>query len=272
MKTGQVLRPKQPRNLALTLLGAALMGLAFLAGSLAAPWSPSRGAGLAFGFLALGIFLAEMAYPARRPRARPLGTAMRWLQAHIYLGLLGLLAVLFHSGLRWPHGTQGWALLVLSAWTTFSGLLGVWLQKWVPLALAEGLRVEALYERIPALAAGLRVEADALMAGAGDVLERFYRVEVRPDLDPVSPSWAYLLDVRSGRERALEPFRRLARFVDAADRERIDDLTDIYTEKLELDAQSALQRVLRSWPWLHVPAAGALLGLLAVHVLAWVWY
>ena len=58
----------------------------------------------------------------------------------------------------------------------------MWLQKWMPAALAEGLRVEALYERIPDLVEQLVAEADALVADASDVLERFYQQEVRPSL------------------------------------------------------------------------------------------
>ncbi len=53
------------------------------------PWSPKRGLGLGFGFLAALLFVFEMLYPARRPRARPFGTAQAWMQAHVYLGVAG---------------------------------------------------------------------------------------------------------------------------------------------------------------------------------------
>src|SRR6185369_6472681 len=118
----------------------------------------------------------------------------------------------------------GWALLLLSVWTTASGLIGVWLQKWIPAALAEGLHVEALYERIPGLVDQLVAEADKLMATADEVGEHFYRTEVRPLLGRPTPSWGFLLDVRASRDRALEPFRRVAEFVDPAQKAIIDDL------------------------------------------------
>src|SRR4030095_699833 len=101
---------------------------------------------------------------ARRPRARPLGTARAWIQAHVYLGVVAMLAVVIHSGFSWPHGAMGLWLLGLSLWTTLTGLFGVWLQKSIPVALSEGLRVEAIYERIPALVDGLVAEADTLLA------------------------------------------------------------------------------------------------------------
>lgn len=272
MRAGQVLRPKHPRLLQLTLLAAAAIVVLFAVASGLRPWSPKRGIGLAFGVLAAALLLFEMLYAARRPRARPLGSARAFLQAHVYAGTLALVAVLAHSGFRLPSGRLGWWLLLLVSWTTLSGLLGVWLQKWIPAALAEGLRVEAIYERIPELVDKLRAEADLLVEGASDVLERFYRTEVRPQLSGLRPSWAFLLDVRGGRERALEPFRRVSQFLEEAERERVADLMAVYSEKLELDAQYSLQGILRGWLALHVPAAGLLMGLLAVHVFAWYWY
>jgi hypothetical protein len=167
---------------------------------------------------------------------------------------------------------MGWWLLLLSGWTTASGLLGVWLQKWIPPTLSAGLRVEALFERIPELVAQLTAEADALMLGAGDVLERFYATEVRPRISRVRPSWSFLFDVRGGRDRALEPFRRISQFVDAAEKDKVEDLIGIYTEKMELDAHYSLQGILRRWLVLHVPAAGLLMGLLAIHIFTWAWY
>ena len=272
MRAGQLLRPKQPRHLHWTLALSVLAVLAFLVDSSLRPWNPKRGLGLGFGVLAASLFALEMLYPARRPNARPLGSAMAWLQLHVYAGGFALVAAFVHTGFRAPTGSLGWWLLGLSCWTVATGLLGVWLQKWIPASLAEGLRVEAIYERIPSLVEQLRDEADQLVQGASDVLERFYRSEVRAPLSAVQHSWAFLLDVRGGRERALEPFRRVAQFVDDGERQRVLDLMNIYTEKMELDAHYSLQGILRGWLVLHVPAAGLLLGLVVVHVFAWWWY
>lgn len=273
MSLRQVLSPKQPRNFGLTAAAGAVCLLAYFIARAFGPWSPKRGLGLVFGILAALLFVLEMLYPARRPKARPLGTAKAWLQAHVYLGALAFLGVLIHADFGFPHGGMGWSLLLLSGWTTVTGLAGVWLQKWIPSALSDGLRVEALYERIPALVAQLMEEADALVANAtNDVLARSYRTEVREQMAVVTPSWGYLLDVRRGRDRALEPFRRMARFVAEEQRETVEALEQIYVEKLELDAQYSLQGILRRWLIFHAPPAGLLMGLLAVHILTWILY
>ena len=237
-------------------------------------WSPKGGFGLAFGILAALLLVFEMVYPFRRPKARPLGSAKAWMQAHVYLGALAFLGVLAHAGFNLPHGWMGWALLLLSTWVTASGLAGVFFQKWIPAALSEGLRVEALFERIPSLVEGLLYEADDLMEGTSESLDSFYRRDVRDRLSRLDPSWAYVFDVRARRDRALEPFRRMSQFVSAEEKSKVGDLMEIYIEKLELDAQHRMQQVLRHWVVItaHVPAAGLLMGLLLIHVLTWVIY
>jgi hypothetical protein len=267
------LRPKRVANLVVTLLiCASSLVLYGVWGTLFA-LSPKRGLGLVFGILGALVFTFEMVYPLRRPRARPLGRAQAWLQLHIYAGAFAFLCVLIHCDFTWPHGAIGWGLLLLSAWTTLTGLLGVLLQKWVPSALSDGLRVEALYERIPALIEKLVAEADALVDKASsDVMRRFYKVEVRPKLGKVAPSWAYLVNVRSGRERALEPFRRVSQYLGEEERAIATDLEQIYDDKLQLDAHYSLQGILRRWVILHAPPAGLLMGLLAIHILSWVFY
>jgi len=269
MRPSTALRPKEPQNFKATAGIVVLFLVVYAGASYLTAWSPKRGWGLAFGFLATALFVFEMAYPWRRSRARPLRTAKNWIQAHVYLGALAFVAVLVHSDFTWPRGSLGWALLLLSFWTTASGLMGVFLQKWIPATLAESLRVEALYERIPDLVKGLMAEADALMAGTSDVLSRFYRSEARPMLEKVNPSWSYLLDVRGGRDRAVEPFRRISQFIDASEKQKVDDLIAIIIEKSELDAHFSLQGVLRRWLIWHVPPAALLMALLVVHIAGW---
>src|SRR5262249_10128482 len=121
-------------------------------------WDPgSIRSGLGFGIAAAALILSQVLYPLRRRLlAFPFGTAQRWVQFHIYGGVLAFFFVLIHQGFRWPSGTMGWILLVLIFWATFSGLVGVWLEKWIPAMIASGLQVEAIFERIPELIAKLR--------------------------------------------------------------------------------------------------------------------
>ena len=234
-----------------------------------APWSPGRFWGLAFGTLAAAVFVVDGLYPLRRSlMGWPFGTAQRWLQFHIYGGALAFLFVLIHVGFSLPNGQFGWWLFGLTLWSTVSGLVGVGLQKWIPSVLASQLNIEALYDRIPEMTDRLQSEADAVVRGASDLLERFYSGEIRPSLAGVTPSWSFLAGIGGDRERRLAPFRNVAQFVSEDDQDRLKDLEAIVTEKLELDAQYSLQRALRLWLPLHLFPAIVLLGLLVVHILA----
>lgn len=268
----RLLRPKKPAWLIATVaIGAASV---FVYGVLASmtPWRPGHGASLFFGAAAAVVNLLHGMYPLRRRMlAFPFGTAQRWIQFHIYGGILAFLFVLIHEGFRRPSGAIGWALLVLSAWAVVSGLIGVWLQKWIPTASA-GLEVEALFERIPELVERLQKEAAGLVAGSSEMLDRFYREDVSPALAGVQGSFEYLVDVRRGRDRRLAPFDRLSSFLAEAERPRLEDLKNLYTEKLELDAQFSLQRVLRTWTLFHVPPCAVLLGLIVFHAGANLYY
>jgi hypothetical protein len=234
-----------------------------------APWSPGRFWGLTFGTLAAAVFVVDSLYPLRRRlMGWPFGTAQRWLQFHLYGGSLAFLFVLIHVGFRLPHGQFGWWLFGLTLWSTVSGLVGVWLQKWIPTVMARQLSVEALYDRIPEMADRLQSEADAVARGASDLLERFYSGEIRPSLAGVAPSWSFLAGIGGDRERRLAAFRNVAQFVSEGDQDRLKDLEAIVAEKLELDAQYSLQRALHLWLPVHLFPAIVLLGLLAVHILA----
>lgn len=269
----QVLRPKKPQWLFVSGGAAALCLASWIALSTWRPWDPGAAAGIVFGTLAALVFVVELLYPLRRRLLGfPFGSAQRWLQFHIYGGLLAALCVGIHAGFRWPSGTLGWLLEILTLWVTASGLAGVWLQKWIPALMAGGLQVEALLERVPEHLAILQKDSEALVAGSSEVLERFYGENVRPALAGVDPSWGYLLDVRSGRDRRLGPFARLAPFLGADERPRLEDLKAILTEKLELDAQYSLQRILRLWTWIHVPPSALLFGLMVFHIVTSLYY
>src|SRR5262245_21712444 len=104
----RALLPKKPA----WLIGTAAIGAVavFLYAILAylGPWRAGRGPSLVFGITAAVIVLLQAMYPLRRRLlAFPLGNAQRWLQFHIYGGVLALLFVLIHEGFRLPGGAMG---------------------------------------------------------------------------------------------------------------------------------------------------------------------
>jgi hypothetical protein len=262
-----VLRPKRPHWLAGTVIVAVAALVVYAGSASVTPWRAGRFGGLFFGTAAALLFVCDGLYPLRRRwLAWPLGTAQRWLQLHIYGGVLALLFVFIHVGFAWPLGTMGWWLLGLSLWTTATGVLGTLLQKWIPMVIAGSLRVEALAVRIPEITARLLGEADRVMRGASDArLLASYQTDIRPALERPEPAWAHVTNVRGGLRRYDARLSVLDR---VSDRKRAGELRALIAEKAELDVHLSLQRTLRLWLVLHVTPAMALLALLAMHVFA----
>ncbi len=267
-----VLAPRSRQLLRSTLAVTALALALYATIAWRWPWQPGRFGGLLFGTVAALLFVNAGLYPWRRRwRARPLGTARRWLELHVYGSALGLFCVLLHTGFRWPNGSMGWLLWLLAAWTTATGLLGLWLQRLIPKLLAR-LTVEAVYERIPELRQRLVVEADALMNDASDALALTYATHLRPSLVEPRVSLGWITGSTGDREQLLRPLVEVGAFLDEGERARVRDLESIVHDKVDLDAQLSLQRVLKGWLAAHVPTAVALLGLLFVHVVAVIWF
>lgn len=269
----KLLMPKKPAWAVGTAILIVVSLVAAFVSTFFRPLDPGRGICLWMGIVASVLFVGLALYPARRKAlARPFGTAQTWIQLHVWGGLLAAILVLVHQAFRLPGGTMGWLLFLLTLWVTFSGFLGVFLQKYYPVILSRNLTVEVLFDRIPELVGRLPGEGDKLVEGASDVLRGFYQSEVRPSLAGLAPSWGYLTDVRGGRDRRLAPFARITQFLTEDEQRKLEDLKTIFVEKLELDAHYSVQRALRLWTVLHVPPAGVLMGLLAVHVVAFFLY
>ena len=116
--------------------------------------------GLLFASLGSGIIVSECLLGLRKKYpASPLGRVKTWLSAHVWLGLLSFLLILMHSGFRWGHGLAA-LLMGLFAAILASGIFGVALQNTIPRRMTELVTHETIFEQIPTVIAGLRVEAD----------------------------------------------------------------------------------------------------------------
>jgi len=230
--------------------------------------------GIAYGIAATVLLIVVAAWGVRRRtmRIRSTGSAQNWVQLHVYGGFLFLLLVLMHDGFRLPHGSlTGW-LLLLSVWVTLSGLLGVFLQKWVPKMLTSGVSIEVLYERVPELVEAVRVKSEELVAGAPDAIQDFYARNIARTLRAPKSRWVYYVDVTGGIQSQTKQFEYLRRLLTPEDQQKLDQLEKYYKTKLELDAHYTLQKSLRWWLYAHAPASIVLLVLACIHIVSVVVY
>ena len=256
--------------------GVAACGVAYGSNWMLAEIRPYNVWGLTYGTLAAVLMAGTGMLGLRRRMNRMalrlgLGKAQSWLQFHIYGGALATLLMFMHTGFRIPHGVLTWWLWLLTIVVTASGLLGVFLQKWIPKILSSGLAVEVLYERIPELIVELREQANTVIQTCTEPVKEFYRKEVALALARPQPRFIYYLDITGGIHTRIKQFDYLRGLLPAEEKAKLDQLQGFYKTKLEIDAHYTLQRTLRWWLFLHVPLSLVVLVLLAIHLLA-VWY
>jgi hypothetical protein len=152
----------QSKWIAATALAALVSTAAYVAYAVMSPNGPRGGSvmGLFFAAFGTGIIVFECLLGLRKkyPASR-LGRVRTWVRAHVWLGLLSFLLILMHSGFKWGHGLAG-ALMWLFAVILASGIFGVVLQNWLPRRMTELMPRETIFEQIPTVVRGLRIEAD----------------------------------------------------------------------------------------------------------------
>jgi len=147
--------------LATGITATASLGI-YLIYALASPNGPTGGSltGLIFASMGTAIIIFESLLGLRKKYpASPFGRAKTWLSAHVWLGLLSFLLILMHSAFRWGNGLAAllmWLFLVI----VLSGVWGVALQNYIPRRMTELVPQETIYEQIPNVIRGLRIEAD----------------------------------------------------------------------------------------------------------------
>ncbi len=286
MRIDQTHRPWVIATVALAIISTA----AYILYAVETPGGPRGGSimGLTFGIAGYALMLYAGLLGARKrvPTWR-IGRAQTWMRGHLWLGLLSLLLILFHSGFAF-RGPLTFVLMLLFFIVIGSGILGAAIQHYVPSFMTSRVPLETIYEEIPHVRAQLREEADQLASAIcgpldgtvteetpehsqtvlveieHDDRERFREVylhKVRPYLAEPETSGAELADpLRSG-----ETFEALRRLLAPPVHGVLDDLENICVEEQQLSRQIRIYRWLHAWLLVHVPLSIGLLVLGAVH-------
>ena len=118
--------------------------------------------GLVMGSIAFAIFIFAGLLGVRKKLLRlKIGSVQSWMRAHIWLTLLTIPLVLFHSGFR-LGGPMTVLLLVLYAIVMVSGIYGLILQHRIPRVMQERVPVETIYEQVPHVRRKLCAAAEQL--------------------------------------------------------------------------------------------------------------
>ncbi|HUG92700.1 MAG TPA: hypothetical protein VML55_17800 [Planctomycetaceae bacterium] len=152
--------------------------------------------------------IAEIPIPLTGIRLR-LGSAQFWLRGHIWLGLLSVPMILFHSGFAWGGPVEK-ALWITFGVVVASGLYGLVVQQVFPRFLTSRVPMETFVQQIPYQCTRTKILSDRLVAevcGALDVrddplfpvfarVSEFYNAASKDDKD----KW---IDVVGDENRSL---------------------------------------------------------------------
>jgi hypothetical protein len=292
MRIDHTHRPWVIATVALAIIGA----VAYVVYAVDTPGGPRGGSaiGLTFGIAGYALMLYAGLLGARKqvPTWR-IGRAQTWMRGHLWLGLLSLLLILFHSGFAF-RGPLTLVLMLLFFIVVGSGILGAAIQHYVPSFMTSRVPLETIYEEIPHVRAQLREEADQLAAAICGPLDGQLEQTTEPSQSAQSPSVlveiehddrerfreAYLRKVRpyladpetpeaelADPQRSGETFEALRRMLAPPVHGVLDDLENICEEEQQLSRQIRIYRWLHAWLLVHVPLSIALLVLGAIHAL-----
>src|SRR5436305_10788491 len=155
------------------------------------PYGGSR-FGLAYG--SIGFFLCFLlAFFGIRKRwyRSTFGTLEQWMQSHIYLGVLSLVVLVFHSGGRFNDAVAV-TTLILVAIVVFSGIFGAILYVTVPRLLTEvesNLTVDEISDQLNQLSRQMA----RIASGKSSPFQRIYDELLRESLPRRMEGWRLLI-------------------------------------------------------------------------------
>jgi len=215
------------------------------------------------------LFLASYRVRKQLPML-PLGSSARWLQCHIYVGLLSLPVFLLHSNVQWPGGLIEMitGLLFLTVFCT--GIVGLILTRTIPQRLTDRGE-EVIRERIPGFVRILREEAEASVAGAkneapSEVLTELYLRRLHAFFQRPTNFFSHLIHSAKPRTELLSALADTRRFLNSQDEQTMERLAECVRRKDDLDYQYAMQSLLKYWLFLHVPLTWAMVVFASCHV------
>lgn len=232
--------------------------------------------GLLYGAIGFALMLLLSFFGIRKRWYRStFGTLEQWMQSHIWLGVLVLVILLFHTGGRFEDKVAV-ATLIVMAIVVASGIVGAVLYVTVPRLLTEvesNLTVDEISDQLNQLGRSMARIASARSAP----FQRIHDELVKQSTPGVLAGWRLLLS-RLGRRKQSEAtdWTRLIALVPKEEQDELRQMLVLSRQRrellLRLIFQQRYKNVLEFWLYIHVPFTIALLVLSIVHVAAVFYY
>ena len=228
------------------------------------------------GLLGLVGVAGVMSYPLRKPVYRRRAGALRyWLLAHVYLGVIAGIVLLFHGG------SHGGGLLTSSLMFTFdlviiSGLFGLACYLIVPRIMTNIEGDPLLIEDLEGRRNELLQQLDALREKSDEGLRKLIDNKVRPRFG----SFSYLLrqywrreDLSAALAKGRLEFKtEMSGLNDKEKRGLLLEAIEAAVTLRRVEALIYLHRLLKAWIAPHVISTSVMLALMLVHIVQVVFF
>jgi len=240
---------------------------------LAGTWLTLRWLTGIVGFVGVAVV---MSYPFRKQiYRRRVGALRYWMLAHVYVGAIAGVVLLFHSGPR-TGGLLTSLLYIAFDLTLLSGVVGI-VSYWVM------PRIMTRIEGEPLLVEDLESRRKELRNDTRTLLEKsegWLKEEIRERVYPRFLSWGFLWRQMWRREelkallaQARQEFKeRTTRQATDEERELLIDAVETAVTLRRVDALLTLHWLLRFWIPIHIAATSLMLALMLVHIVQVVFF
>jgi hypothetical protein len=232
--------------------------------------------GLTYGTIgyALILLLAFFGIRKRWYRSR-FGTLEQWLQSHIYLGILALVILLFHTGGRF-NDKVAVATLILVGIVVLSGIFGAVLYVTIPRLLTEvesELTVAEISEQLNQLAKQMA----RIASGHSEPFQRIYNQLLSESMPGWMGGWGLLVSRLARKKgKVATDLPQMLALVPKEEEVELRQMLVVSRQRKELLIRMLFQQryknVLEAWLYIHVPFTIALLVFAAVHIAAAFFY
>jgi hypothetical protein len=292
-----LLNSDQRSWITVTLVFTAVASLAYASYVASSPYGPSGGSwpGLFFGILGtIFMVLAGLLAARKKVRTWRIGSAQVWMRMHIWLSLMAVPCIWFHSGFHLGGGLTT-LLMILFYIVIASGIVGLILQQFLPATMTQRVPLETIHFQIEHVASGLAADAYEQVASVtgpiAEAAEEQERLRGEEEIVKLRPGYwktvarlrpaetpapeandlkAFYLSsvrpyVRGIGKGPLPDFQALLRRAPEEWLSRVEKLQAICEEVRQLAVQKRLHALLHNWLFFHAPVSFAMFVLAGFH-------
>ncbi|MBN35848.1 MAG: hypothetical protein CMM46_13960 [Rhodospirillaceae bacterium] len=223
------------------------------------------------GWLLLASIVFLALYNIRKKLSMlPLGRSSYWLVVHVVVGIGVIIVYALHARTLWPSGYELLLALLFYA-VVLSGIAGYILQRVLSTALTK-IQNEFIWERIPGDLYELRRQAEEIIMECAEktgseVLPRLYRENLHWYFRKPRFAISSLFVANTANFWLRHHIDSVSIYLQGEEHDYCSRLQALAYLKIDLDRSYTLQRLLKVWLLVHVPATYAFLVLVIWHVI-----